>query len=114
MSLKNYPNTDTVKAKEAELILKNILPDDYVILLDERGIQKSSLDFAAYLSTLYVIKRLVFVIGGVYGTGSHLHTRANLILSFSKMTFTHQHIRLILIEQIYRALMINNNKPYHY
>ncbi len=114
IALNKVANIAAVKAKEAETVLKQIQTEDYLILLDERGRQKSSLEFAGFLSTLSIRKRVVFVIGGVYGTDKSLQSRANLLLSLSKMTFTHQHVRLVLIEQIYRALMINNNKPYHY
>lgn len=103
-----------VKTKEAETILAYLHPDDYLILLDERGAQKSSVQFAEFLSNLYIRKRLVFVIGGVYGTDPALHQRADLLFSLSQLTFTHQQVRLILIEQIYRAMMINNHKSYHY
>lgn len=113
-ALNKVANTAAVKEKEAERILKHIQTEDYLILLDERGQQKSSIDFAEFLSSLYIRRRVVFVIGGVYGTDMSLQSRADLLLSLSRMTFTHQHVRLILVEQIYRAMMINSNKPYHY
>ena len=107
-------NVDIVKQKEAETVMSHLSPDDHLILLDERGEEKTSLEFAQFLTKLYSAKRIVFVIGGVYGTDPGLKARANSIFSLSRLTFTHQFVRLILVEQIYRTVMINHNKPYHY
>ncbi|MDZ4182932.1 MAG: 23S rRNA (pseudouridine(1915)-N(3))-methyltransferase RlmH, partial [Candidatus Cloacimonadaceae bacterium] len=81
--------------------------------LDETGAHKSSLEFSRYLTSLSERKSVVFVIGGVFGTDNALKQRADMILSLSAMTFTHQMVRLILIEQIYRAFMISHNRNYH-
>ncbi|MDZ4122395.1 MAG: 23S rRNA (pseudouridine(1915)-N(3))-methyltransferase RlmH [Candidatus Cloacimonadaceae bacterium] len=107
-------NIDSLKQKEAEKLLRQINAEDYVVVLDERGIQKKSLEFASFLHNLYCMKRVVFVIGGVYGTSQSLRDRANTLFSLSELTFTHQMVRVILAEQIYRALTIINNKAYHY
>jgi len=111
--LKNQ-GIDIVKAKEAESIRRLLNPDDYLILLDERGEQKRSLEFARFLHNLCFKKRIVIVVGGVYGTHDTLKAEAACLLGLSNLTFTHQMVRLILLEQLYRASMINANKPYHY
>lgn len=113
-SLRTSGSAEAVKAKEAEAILRKIDPRDHVVLLDERGAAKTSLEFSSFLDSLSGRKPVVFVIGGVYGAGDPLKERADELLRLSAMTFTHQMARLILIEQIYRALMIKNNRPYHY
>lgn len=103
-----------VKAQEAEIILKTLSPRDVVIALDERGQQFSSVDFASRLEKVQVQGPLVFIIGGVYGLDASVRNRANLVLGFSQFTFTHQMIRLLLVEQLYRAFTILQGKTYHY
>lgn len=104
------------KDKEGELIIKHLQAGDYLVLLDERGKEFSSLQFANYIEkkTHTVAKRLVFVIGGPYGFAETIYNRASEKISLSKMTFSHQMIRLIFIEQLYRAMTILNNEPYHH
>lgn len=104
------------KAKEGELILKYIQAGDYVVLLDERGKEHSSMQFATYIEkkTHTVSKRLVFIIGGPYGFSDKVYEKASEKLTLSKMTFSHQMIRLIFVEQLYRAMTILNNEPYHH
>lgn len=104
------------KEKEGELILKNIQAGDYIVLLDERGKEFSSLQFSSYIEkkTHTVSKRLVFIIGGPYGFSEDVYNKASEKISLSKMTFSHQMIRLIFVEQIYRAMTILNNEPYHH
>lgn len=104
------------KEKECELILKNMQPGDYIVLLDERGKEFSSLQFASYIEkkTHTISKRLVFIIGGPYGFAEQVYTKASEKIALSKMTFSHQMIRLIFIEQLYRAMTILNNEPYHH
>jgi len=114
VSLKTAGSPDAVKAKDAALCLKRLAPDDFVILLDERGEAKTSLEFAAFLNNLSTEKSVVFLIGGVYGVHASLKSRANACLCLSSLTFTHQLARLVLIEQIYRALMINQGRSYHH
>ena len=100
---------------ESELISKQLNKTDYVILLDEKGQGVSSLQFANKLNNWFCMskKRLVFVIGGAYGFSKSLDNIADIKLSLSKMTFSHQMIRLIFLEQLYRAFTILNNQPYH-
>lgn len=104
------------KAKEAELILKKILPLDHVILLDENGRELSSMQFAAYFEkkALGSVSNLVFVVGGPYGFDPSVYERANEKLSLSAMTFSHQMIRLFFVEQLYRAFTIIKGEPYHH
>lgn len=108
-------SVEIVKEKEAEIILKKIHSRDFVIALDERGKQFSSPNFAKYLERISVNgKSITFIIGGVYGLAENVRQRADLILSFSEFTFTHQMIRMLLAEQIYRAFTIIKGKKYHY
>jgi 23S rRNA (pseudouridine1915-N3)-methyltransferase len=105
---------EKVKEKEAEQILKSIHSEEFVIALDETGKLLSSVQFANQLQSILPYKKIVFVIGGVYGLASSIRQRADMILSFSRFTFTHQMIRLLLMEQVYRAFTIIHNKKYHY
>jgi 23S rRNA (pseudouridine1915-N3)-methyltransferase len=104
------------KAKEAELILKKIAPTDYVILLDEKGVQLSSQQFAGYIDKKAIgsVANLVFIVGGSYGFDPSVYQRANDKLSLSAMTFSHQMVRLFFIEQLYRAFTIIKGEPYHH
>ena len=103
------------KEKEGDLILKALQPGDYLVLLDEKGKEFTSVQFSTYIErkTHTVPKRLVFVVGGPYGFSDAVYKAAAKI-SLSKMTFSHQMIRLIFIEQLYRAMTILNNEPYHH
>ena len=116
--LKNTKNLSSAqqKAKEGELILKALQPGDYVVLLDEHGKEFRSMEFAQWMQKkmVSVAKRLVFVIGGPYGFSEEVYQAAQEKISLSKMTFSHQMIRLIFVEQIYRAMTILNNEPYHH
>lgn len=112
-SLRTSQNSEVVRAREAETVLKQLGEDDYLVLLDEGGMLKTSLEFSHFLSSLSDKRRVVFLIGGVYGAHASLKARANAILSLSPLTFTHRMARLILIEQIYRATMIANSRSYH-
>ncbi|MGY0392720.1 23S rRNA (pseudouridine(1915)-N(3))-methyltransferase RlmH [Bizionia sp. KMM 8389] len=104
------------KEKEGELILAKINPTDSLILLDENGKQMHSVDFSVYLQKHMNsgIKKLVFVIGGPYGFSDAVYNKAQGKLSLSKMTFSHQMIRLFIVEQLYRAFTILKNEPYHH
>lgn len=104
-----------LKNKEAELILSKIYPSDFVVLLDENGSSFSSIEFADYLQKRMNsgVKTLVFIIGGAFGFSDLMYQRANAKLSLSKMTFSHQVIRLIFAEQLYRAFTILRNEKYH-
>ncbi|MBQ8421329.1 MAG: 23S rRNA (pseudouridine(1915)-N(3))-methyltransferase RlmH [Bacteroidales bacterium] len=107
---------DQIKTREGELILKNIRPTDDVILLDERGKQYTSVELARLLQDKisYVGKDIVFVIGGAYGFSEAVYSRADSKMSLSKMTFSHQMVRAIFAEQIYRAFTIMKGEPYHH
>lgn len=104
------------KQKEGEFILGKLNQSDVLILLDENGKQLDSIAFSQYLQKHMNsgIKQLVFVIGGPYGFSEDVYSRANGKLSLSKMTFSHQMIRLFAIEQLYRAFTILRNEPYHH
>ncbi|GAF01499.1 23S rRNA (pseudouridine(1915)-N(3))-methyltransferase RlmH [Saccharicrinis fermentans] len=116
--LKNTKNMteEQQKNKEGELILQQIQPGDEMILLDEGGKIFSSREFASFMEQklLRGLKRLVFVIGGPYGFSNNVYHKANGKVSLSKMTFSHQMVRLIFAEQIYRAMTILKNQPYHH
>lgn len=107
---------EQIKAKEGEMILKQLSQGDYIVLLDERGKEFRSVEFADYISKKMntVGKRLVFVIGGAYGFSKEVYSAANEKIAMSKMTFSHQMIRVIVVEQIYRAMSIINGLPYHH
>jgi 23S rRNA (pseudouridine1915-N3)-methyltransferase len=104
------------KEKEGELILKSFQQGDYIVLLDEYGIEFRSLDFAGWMEgkIMSVCKRLVFIIGGSYGFSQKVYQTAHEKISLSKMTFSHQMARLIFMEQLYRAMTILNGNPYHH
>ena len=104
------------KIKEGELILSNVEPSHHLILLDERGKEYTSIDFADELQKKMNagIKQLTFVIGGPYGFSQEVYQRANSKLSLSKLTFSHQMIRLFFVEQLYRGFTILRNEPYHH
>lgn len=107
---------DQIKVKEGELILKNVRPTDDLILLDEHGKEYSSVQLAKILQDKisYECKDIVFVIGGAYGFSDAVYARANSKLSLSKMTFSHQMVRTIFAEQLYRAFTIMKGEPYHH
>jgi 23S rRNA (pseudouridine1915-N3)-methyltransferase len=104
------------KEKEGELILKKLQPGDVLVLLDENGVQHASVPFAQWINSLLISgqKRMVFAIGGPYGFSEAVYQKASYKLSFSKMTFSHQLIRLIFAEQFYRAHTILKGEPYHH
>ena len=109
-------NRDQQKQAEGEAILQKINASDRVYLLDERGKPYSSIEFAGFLQKQMNmgIKRLVFIIGGPFGFSGELYDRANGKISLSKMTFSHQMVRLFMVEQLYRAFTILRNEPYHH
>lgn len=104
------------KELEGQMMLNSIQPGDVVVLLDERGKEMTSRDFATYIDKkmVSVSKNLIFVIGGPYGFSAEMYERANEKLSLSKMTFSHEMIRLFFIEQVYRAMTILRGEPYHH
>lgn len=107
---------DQQKTQEGNLILASLEKSDYVVLLDEHGKEFTSIEFSKYIEKKMatVSKRLVFIVGGPYGFSKDVKERANEKISLSKMTFSHEMIRLIFIEQLYRAMTIINNEPYHH
>lgn len=116
--IKNTKNisSEQQKEKEGELIIKNLQAGDYLVLLDDKGKEYTSIQFANYMEkkTHTVSKRLIFVIGGPYGFSQSVYEKANEKLTLSRMTFSHQMVRLIFVEQLYRAMTILNNEPYHH
>lgn len=106
---------EIVKTKEGERILKNVKDDAYVITLEILGKMITSVDLADHINQLGIngTSHITFVIGGSLGLSEEVSKRANYKLSFSKMTFPHQLMRVILLEQIYRSYRINSNEPYH-
>ncbi len=104
------------KEKEGKLLLKKIQATDNLILLDEKGKDFTSIQFSEFMQKKMNagIKQLVFVIGGPYGFSENVYKKAQVKVSFSKMTFSHQMFRLFVVEQIYRAFTILKNEPYHH
>ncbi len=103
------------KDKEGEAIMKLLQPSDTVVLMDEHGNELRSVEFATWLQNKQnTTRRLVFVIGGAYGFAQEVYRRANEKISLSRMTFSHQMVRLIFTEQLYRACTIIKGEPYHH
>jgi Uncharacterized conserved protein len=117
-SLKNTKNLteDKQKEKEGELILKYLQAEDEVILLDDKGDEFTSKQFATYIEKKASsgLKQLYFVVGGPYGFSQEVYQRANGKVSLSRMTFSHQMVRLVFTEQLYRAMTILRGEPYHH
>jgi 23S rRNA (pseudouridine1915-N3)-methyltransferase len=116
--IKNSGNLDenVQKKMEGEKILEGITSSDIIVLLDENGKEFTSREFAGFISKQMnaSVKNLVFIVGGPYGFSEEVYKRANYKISLSRMTFSHQLIRLIFAEQLYRAFAIINNEPYHH
>ncbi len=116
--IKNRKNLSEAqqKEKEGELILAQLQPTDTLVLLDEKGKQYTSTDFAQFLQKKMNsgIKNLVLVIGGPYGFSDAVYAKSSGRISLSKMTFSHQMVRLFIVEQIYRGFTILRNEPYHH
>jgi len=115
-SQQKFSDNEKQKIKEGEHILKKLQAGDYLILLDERGKEYNSVQFAEQLNLFFnqSIKNICFVIGGAYGFSEEVYARSNTKISLSRMTFSHQIIRAIFTEQLYRAFTIINNEPYHH
>ncbi|MBS1548956.1 MAG: 23S rRNA (pseudouridine(1915)-N(3))-methyltransferase RlmH [Bacteroidetes bacterium] len=115
--VKNAKNLspDLLKKEEAKLFMHHLESSDWVMLLDEKGKQYTSREFAAKIDTWQnnSVKKVAIIVGGAYGFADEMYQRAQEKLSLSKMTFTHQMIRLFITEQIYRADQILQGKPYH-
>jgi len=112
---KNMPVQEQ-KAKEALRMLQSLGDDDYVILLDENGKELRTTEFSAALEKIFFLpkKRIVFIIGGPWGFSESVYARADYKLSLSKMTFPHQLVRLLFLEQLYRIFTILKGEPYHH
>lgn len=108
-------SSDSIKDKEADIIFKKLEDKDYLILLDEKGKEFDSIEFAAFVEKLpnFSSKKTVFLIGGAFGFSKKIYERANFQISLSKMTYSHQLIRLIFAEQLYRGFTIIKNEKYH-
>jgi len=115
--LKNTKNLkpQQIKEKEGKLILDKLQTADFVVLLDEKGKEMTSEKFAGFLQKQMNsgVKNLVFIVGGAYGFSEAVYQRANFKLALSQMTFSHQLVRVIFLEQLYRGLAILNHHPYH-
>lgn len=106
---------NVLKQEEGKMVLAKLGSDDYLVLLDERGHQYSSVELARWLEQRLSApgRRLVFLIGGAFGFSSEIYARANAQISLSRLTFSHQMVRLFFLEQLYRAMTILRNEPYH-
>lgn len=106
---------EALKQREGELVLSRLKPEDGLVLLDEKGLSFTSMAFAQWIDQQLQqpYRRLILVVGGAYGFSPEVYARSNAMLSLSKMTFSHQMVRLFLLEQIYRAMTILRNEPYH-
>jgi len=104
------------KSKEAELLSKQLSSTDHIVLLDERGDEFTSTQFSGFISKkmLNSVQNLVFIVGGPYGFDNHLYSISKDKLSLSRMTFSHQMVRLFFVEQVYRAFTILKGEPYHH
>ena len=111
-----HMSEEVQKEKEGELLLEQLQTGDFVVLLDEKGKQLNSVEFSTYVAQKMQlgIKRVVFIIGGPYGFTGKVYERGNDKISLSKMTFSHQMVRMIFIEQLYRAMTIWKGEPYHH
>ena len=112
---RKHMNAEQIKEKEAVLILEKLNSANFSVLLDERGKEFTSVEFAGFLQkTMNASTReLFFIIGGAYGVAESVKQKVDLTVSLSRMTFTHQVIRLLFAEQLYRAMTILKNEPYH-
>jgi 23S rRNA (pseudouridine1915-N3)-methyltransferase len=112
---RNMPGQEQ-KMKEGKRIIQSISYDDYVIILDERGKEQRTIEFAGLLEKVFMLpkKRIVFVIGGPWGFSEEVYCRADLKISLSRMTFPHQLVRLLFLEQLYRVFTIIKGEPYHH
>lgn len=114
--VKNISEADLQKEAEAERLLKHISPSDFLVLLDEKGKEYTSRQFASFIekNAENGTKNIVFTVAGAYGAHAKLLKRINAKISLSKMTFPHQLVRLIFAEQLYRACSIIRKEPYHH
>jgi 23S rRNA (pseudouridine1915-N3)-methyltransferase len=104
------------KIKEGKKIIQSVSSDDFVVLLDERGKEFRTVEFSGFLEKIFMLprKRIVFIIGGSWGFSEEVYKRADSLMSLSKMTFPHQLVRLLFLEQLYRVFTIIKGEPYHH
>ena len=109
-------SAEQLKQSEGEQIIKNFHSGDYIVLLDEQGKELRSIELAQWMQTRMNsgCRRLVLVVGGAYGFSQEVYDRADALLSLSRLTFSHQMIRLLFVEQLYRAMTILRGEPYHH
>ena len=114
-STRNMPSREQ-KIREGEQILRFIRPEDYTVILDEKGKEFSTVEFSSWLEKIFMIqkKRIVFVAGGAWGFSEAVYKKADMCLSLSKLTFSHQMVRLLFLEQLYRAFTVIKGEPYHH
>jgi len=115
-AVKAFRDPEHLKQEEAKKVLSKLKPEDFLILLDEKGKTFTSRAFATYIEKMMInssSRRIVFLVGGAYGFHASLYERANDQISLSSMTFSHQLIRPVFLEQLYRAFTIINRHPYH-
>ena len=113
---RNALSVDLQKEKEGQLIMNQVQTGDYLILLDERGTEFTSVEFSKWIEKRMIagIRQIVFIIGGPYGFSKLIYQRSDFKISLSQLTFSHQMVRLIFVEQVYRAMTIIKNEPYHH
>jgi 23S rRNA (pseudouridine1915-N3)-methyltransferase len=116
--VKNTRNmhTQEQKTKEGVKIIQSFRSDDYIVILDEKGKEFTTIEFAGWLEKIFMLqkKRIVFVIGGSWGFPDEVYSRADIRISLSRMTFSHQVVRLLFLEQLYRVFTIIKGDPYHH
>jgi 23S rRNA (pseudouridine1915-N3)-methyltransferase len=112
---KNMPVQEQ-QVKEANKIIQSVSDDDYIVLLDERGKEYRTIEFSSFLEKAFLLpkKRIIFIIGGPWGFSEAVYAKANQKISLSKMTFSHQMVRLLFLEQLYRVFTIIKGEPYHH
>ena len=112
---KNMPVQEQ-QVKEATKIIQSVSDDDYVVLLDERGKEYRTIEFSSFLEKAFLLpkKRVIFIIGGPWGFSEAVYAKADQKISLSKMTFSHQMVRLLFLEQLYRVFTIIKGEPYHH
>lgn len=112
---RNMPASEQ-KSREGEKVLQFFKSDDYIVILDDKGKEFSTIEFSSWLEKMFMSqkKRIVFVIGGAWGFSDEVYRMADMSLSLSRLTFSHQMVRLLFLEQLYRAFTVIKGEPYHH